>query len=373
MIGTGFALVLAMFVGCGGNDGEKEYEKAVKAWSKGNLVQARALFEKATARLSGNTRKAAAFNKLGQVLWQLDEPQAAAAAFDNACTLSDALTDARLNLALAQFHTGDLDGATKSVNMYLGANPDHVSARALKGFIAARQHDWPQSARLMAEVASASPNDPAAQNALALAELNQGQGSAKAITRLQKITAAYPDYPPALFNLGMIHEQWLHDHSAAIRYYKAYLQQAGNDAPHAAAARDAVARLSDPQQAQSSSTDPVAAVEFMKAGAKLHKEGKPAEAVEQFSKAVQADPGQKNAYYNMALSYYSLKQYDDAAEACQQALRIDSRFADARYMLALSHVQSKRWGDAEREAKELSAVDPKRGQELLAFIAGARK
>ena len=111
----------------------------------------------------------------------------------------------------------------------------------------------------------------------------------------------------------------------------------------------------------------------MKAGAELHKAGKPAEAVEQFRKAVQADPGQKNAYYNMALSYYALKQYDDTVQACRNALEIDPRFADARYMLALSYVQNKSWADAGREAKELSSIDPKRGKDLLDYIADARR
>ncbi len=371
MIGAGFALVLVMFVGCGGRSGEKEFNKAVKAWDKGNLVQARALFEKATARLSGNARKSTAFNKLGLVLWQLDEPQAAATAFSDACALSETITDAQLNLAIAQFYSDDLEGAARSINMYLGENPNNPAALALKSLMAAKKRDWAQSARLMAEAASDNPNDPAAQNALALAELNHGQGSTAAISRLKKITAAYPDYAPAQYNLGVIYEQWLQDKASALAYFRTYLEQAGDGGSHSDAARQAIARLSG-QPALPKAVDTAAALEHMKEGARLHSEGRHADAVEQFRKAVEADPGQKNAFYNMGLSYYSLKQYDEAAQACRSALGIDSGFADARYMLALSYVQQKNWDDAEREARELSKIDSKRGKELLTFISSAR-
>jgi tetratricopeptide (TPR) repeat protein len=373
VIGAAFALVLAMFVGCGGRTGQKEYAKAVKAWEKGNLVQARTLFEKAAARLSGNAGKSSAFNKLGIVLWQLDELQAAADAFSEACALSETITDASLNLALAQFHSGDFDGATKSINMYLGENPNSSTALAVKSLIAAQNRDWVLSSRLMTEVAAGSPNDPAAQNALALTELNQGGNSARAIDRLKNVTAAFPDYAPAWFNLAVIHDQWLREKTAALDYYQAYLRQAGDSGRRVEAARQAVERLSENPDAPPATTDPALAVRHMKEGARLHGEGKFDDAVGQFRMAVEADPNQKNAYYNMALSHYSLKQYDETAQACRAALAIDPRFADARYMLALSYVQVESWDDAEREARELSALDAKRGKELLSFIAGARK
>jgi tetratricopeptide (TPR) repeat protein len=366
---TGLILVLAMFVGCGGRSGENEYNKAVKAWRKGDLVQARTLFEKSTGRLSGNDKKSVAYNQLGLVLWDLNEPQAAADAFDVACSLSEGVTDARLNLAMAWFCTGDYDGAARSLNMYLGESPENKTALVLKGLIAAKKRDWAQSVRLVAQAAAGDPNDPAVQNALAVAELNHGQSSDQVINRLRKITATHPDYAPALYNLGVVYDQWRHEKTAALQYYQAYLSKAGGEAGHADAVRQAMAQLNG----QASSVDSAAAVQYMKEGARLHGAGKHAQAVDQFRKAIKADAGQKNAYYNMALAYYALENYSNAAQACQSALNIDARFADARYMLALSYVMQKNWTYAEREARKLSGVDAKRGRELLDYIATARQ
>ncbi len=372
IIGSGLLLVLAMFVGCGGRSGEKEYSKAIQAWDEGDLVQARALLEKATGRLSGNVRKSMAFNKLGLVLWQLDEPKAAAAAFDDACALSETITDARLNLAMAQFHSDDFDGALKSINMYLGENPKNKTALALKSLIAAKKRDWAQSTRIMAEAVAATPNDPAAQNALALAELNHGQGSAQVISRLKKITLADPDYAPALYNLGVIHEQWLHDKDAALQYYQAYVRKAGGSGSHAEAARNAIARL-DGSGTAASSSNPEDAVKFMKEGDRLYGEKKYAAALAQYQQAVVADPSRKDAYYRTGMASFNLSDYAKVQEACRQALSLDPSYADARYLLSYSYLQQQKWDSAEREAKELSRVDPERGSSMLKHIANARR
>ena len=42
-------------------------------------------------------------------------------------------------------------------------------------------------------------------------------------------------------------------------------------------------------------------------------------------------------------------------------------------MLALAYVQQSKWNDAEREAKTLTRLDAKRGDEMLKYIASARK
>ena len=75
----------------------------------------------------------------------------------------------------------------------------------------------------------------------------------------------------------------------------------------------------------------------------------------------------------MGLAYYALKNYPETERACLRALKVDQGFADAQYMLALAYVQQGRWNDAEREAKMLVKLDAKRGEEMLEYIASARK
>ncbi len=370
IVGTATALLLAVFAGCSGDAGEKEYNKAMKAWKKGDLVQARTLFEKATGRLSGNARKSEAYNDLGRVLWQMEEPQAAAVAFDEACTLSEAISDAWLNLALAQFHTGDLDGATKSLSLYLGEYPDSQTAISLQSLVAAKKKNWDQSSRLIAQVIQRNPSDPATQNMLALAELNRGQSSDQVIALLKSIMEADPGYTPAIYNLAVIYDQWRQDKASALHYYTAYTEKAGQSGTHMADAQKAIERLSTAPDTPE--VDMAQAVKFMTEGARLHEAKKYTEAIEQFRKAIEINPGQKNAYYNMGLAYYSLQEFDEAVQSCQSAINIDPGFANARYMLALSYLQQKKWAYAEREAKALAELDAKRGEELLAYIKKSR-
>ena len=367
--------MLATFVGCGGRSAEKEYNKAIESWKDGDLVRARTHFEKAIRKMSGNEKKSVAENKLGLVLWQLGEVDAAAAAFTESCALSETLTGASLNLGIALFHAGRLDEAEVALNNTLGDNPGNETALAMLGLIAAQKRDWTGASKTISRAVAAKPSDPAGQNALVLAELNSNRNTDLAISRLNKLVSTYPDYAPAAYNLAAIYDHWLGRQTAATGWYREYLRKAGPEGSHAEAARQAIARLggrTGPDTA-GPQTDPAAATRYMAEGAKRHQEQKYTDAIEQYRKAIAADPTQKNAYYNMGLAYYALKQFPETEMACLRALKVDPGFTDAQYMLALAYVQQGKWNDAEREAKTLARLDPKRGDEMLKYIASARK
>ena len=369
--------MLATFVGCGGRSGEKEYNKALEAWGSGDLVRARTHFEKAIRKMSGSEKKSVAENKLGLVLWQLGEVNAAAEAFNESCALSESLTGANLNLGIALYHAGRLDEAEVALNNVLGDNPRNDTALTMLGLIAAQKRDWAGASKTISRAVATKPSDPAAQNALALAELNSNRSTDQAISRLNKLVSTYPDYAPAAYNLAAIYDHWLGNQTAATGWYQEYLRKAGPDGSHAEAARQAIARLggrtaTGPDTARTK-PDPAAALRYMAEGAKRHQEQKYTDAIEQYRKAIAADPTQKNAYYNMGLAYYALKQFPETEMACLRALKVDPGFTDAQYMLALAYVQQGKWNDAEREAKTLARLDPKRGDEMLKYIASARK
>jgi tetratricopeptide (TPR) repeat protein len=224
---------------------------------------------------------------------------------------------------------------------------------------------------------TARPSDPAGQNAFALADLNSTRNTDLAVSRLSKLASAYPDYAPAAYNLAVIHDLWLGNQTKATEWYKEYLRKAGPNGRQVDATRQAIARLggrtaTGPDTAEPQ-TDPAAAARYMAEGAKRHQEQKYTDAIEQYRKAIGADPTQKNAYYNMGLAHYALKKYPEAEQACLRALKVDPDFVDAQYMLALAYVQQGKWNDAEREANILAGLDAKRGDEMLKYIASARK
>ena len=376
LIAAGTCLMFATFVGCGGRSGEKDYNKAVEARQNGDLVRARTHFEKAIRKMSGNEKKSVANNKLGMVLWRLGEVDAAAEAFNKSCALSESLTGANLNLGIALYHAGRLDEAEVALNNVLGDNPRSDAALSMLGLIAAQKRDWSGASKIISRAVAAKPADPAGQNALVLAELNSNRNTDLAISRLNKLISAYPDYAPAAYNLAAIYDFWIDDQAAAIGWYREYLRKAGAEDSQADAARQAIARLEGKEnrpESSASEADPAAAARYMAEGSKRHQEQKYTEAIAQYRKAIGADPTQKNAYYNMGLSYYALEKYPETEQACLRALKVDPGFADAQYMLALAYVQQSKWTDAEREAKTLATLDAARGEEMLKYISAARK
>ena len=368
--------VLIMFAGCGEHSGEKEYDKAVAAWKDGDLVRARTLLEKSIRKTSANDQKSTALNQLGLVLWQLGESQAAADAFAKSSNLSEDLSGANLNMGVALYHAGRLDEAEVALNNALGADPANTTAQALLGMLEIDKRDWAGANRELSKAIAKDTRNAAAQNALALAELHQTQDSARALNRLRQLATAYPDYAPAAFNLAAIYDHWLKDRSNALNWYNLYLGKAGAGGTHVDAAKAAIARLGGsaaPVANTTSAANPQLATRYMAEGAKLHGEKKYTEAVAAYRQAIQSDPNQKNAFYNMGLAYYALNDFSEAAKACNDALNIDPAFSDARYMLSLAYAKQKKWNDAEREANELLKTDMKRGEQMIKYISDARK
>ena len=368
---AGVAAALLMFIGCGERTGEKDYNKAMDAWQSGELARAEGLMENAIRKTPGNEKKSVAWNQLGLILWELGKVEEAAEAFNESCALAESLSGANLNLGVSLYHAGRYDEAEVALNNVLGEDPKNPTALAMLGMIAAQKQDWVDAARALGSAANVNPRDPAGINAYALAELSQNRASA--VNRLKSLVSTYPDYAPAAYNLGMIHEQILRDPQAALGWYRQYLQKAGTTGSHVEAANQAIARLTGEGQPARPKTDPVAAKRFTAEGVKQLTAGKYNAAITNFEQAIAADPNQKESHYNMGYAYFQLKKYDQAAAAFQNAIKIDPAYADARYNLAFAYCQQRNWRDAERQAKELVKLDKTRGEQMLNYISENRK
>lgn len=376
MVCGGVCLLFAVFSGCGGRPGEKEYNKAVASWEGGDLVRAQSQLEKAIRKLSSSEKKSVANNQLGIIRWNLGKHGQAIESFIESCRLAEELSGANLNLGIALYHAGQLEQARFEFTKILGEQPTNTIAQSFLGLIRMQKKDWQGASKELTTGLRTNPNDAAAQNALALAELHLNRNSDAAVKRLKKLVAAYPEYAPAAYNLAVIHDQWLHNNSAALGWYKQYLQKTGGKGAYTELARQAIIRLN--RKVQDTATpekqaNPKAAAQYIAQGSKLHIDKKYRKAVEQYEKAIKADPSQTTAHYNLGLSHYELKQYREAAQACLDALKLDPSSKDARYMLALSYAQQHKWDDARREAKALKKLDAKRGESLLEYISDARK
>ena len=378
LMGGGVCLLFAVFSGCGGNPGEKDYNKAMTSWKKNDLVRAQSQLEKAIRKLSGNEKKSVANNQLGIIRWNLGKHDQAIESFGESCRLGEDLSGANLNLGIALYYAGQSEQAKFELTKILSEDPDNTVARFFLGLVYMQVEDWKGASQEITAELRADPNNAAGQNALALAELHLNRNSDAAVKRLKQLLAAHPDYAPAAYNLAVIHDQWLRNPGAALGWYKQYLQKAGEKGAQTEAANEAIARLGKmgpeaPGITPEKQTNPAEAAQFIAQGTKLHAAKQYREAVTQYEKAIKADPSQVPAHYNLGLSHYELQQYGEAAEACSNALKLDPGSVNARYMLALSYARQQKWSDAEREAKALKKIDAARGESVLKYISDARK
>ena len=347
-------------LGCGDPSGQKEYAKAESLARRGELVRAQGEYKKAIRKLAQNEEKAKANNQLALLLWELGKNEEAIQHFKEACRLSNRLSTANQNLAIALFQTQKEAAAELEFRQILNENPEDATALFYLGLI--QMHKKKNSAAISFFSKAQPIQHPEIQTALALATFKNTPHPGSALNQLKKVLSAFPNYLPAAYNLAVLYEQSLHQPESAKKYYTYYLNRGKKTAPKTKEVQEALARL------QGSNNGSTSAASYLAQGSRFYAAGKYREAVHQFEQALQLDPSSKTAYYNLGLSHYALKNYPSAAQAYQNALKQDPSFADARYMLALTYSQQCRWNDAKRETAILKKSDPKRASTLEKYI-----
>jgi len=106
-----------------------------------------------------------------------------------------------------------------------------------------------------------------------------------------------------------------------------------------------------------------------KEGAKLFTEQKHKEAIEVFEKVLEKDPNNKNAQYNIAVSYIQLEKYDKAIELLEYYLKLNTYSDEARHNLAFSYLKNGNY----KKAVLQSFYSMKKGQALLIREEAYRK
>lgn len=371
--GSGLCLLLTLFIGCGEQRGQKEYNKALASWKSGHLSRAQGQMQKAIRKLSDKEQKAVANNQLGIILWTLGKKEESVEKFGESCRLTGETSGANLNYGIALYQTGQLDPAMIELTQILNEEPRNATAHTFMGLIHIQQKEWQKAMTALSMGLKDNPSNPAGQNALALAQLHLNSSSDAAVARLKQIVAAYPDYTPAAYNLAMIYDLWLNDPPTALGWYRQYLQKAESGSAQANQANEAIARLEQPSSENKGQPPRAVTEPYIAAGSKLHTAEKYTQAIVQYKKAIQADPSQAKAHYYLGLSYYELKKYPESIRAYIEALKINPDDPDARYMLVLAYGKQGKWSDAEREAKALKQVNPKRGEAMLKYVSETRK
>ena len=105
----GLITLLLLFVGCGKEAGDREYQQAQKALQENDLIQARSLLEKSLRETVSIESKIQRSNQLGLILWQLNESQAATQHFQKALELGGSSLTLLFNQAVSLLDAGQLE------------------------------------------------------------------------------------------------------------------------------------------------------------------------------------------------------------------------------------------------------------------------
>lgn len=242
---------------------------------------------------------------------------------------------------------------------------------------------WAEATALLNEADRRAPRSPSIQTAMALVDLNT-TGAIVARDRLLRIISDTPAYAPALFNLGVIHRDWLKNTSEAKKYFQRYLAIEKNDS-HVVIARAAMTEKGpkpptvtpppawpSPGAAPKSTLKPVqspnpkVASEAFSQGVRHHQARESEQAIEAYTRAIQLDPAMVRAHYNLGLILRDKRDLDQARRSFEHALSIAPGMADARYMMALVLIDQ---GQDAEAAKHLSTLLDKTPQHAEAHLA----
>lgn len=199
--------------------GPRALLKGKKLLDSGDYTGAMAEFRTATTLLPAN---ATAWNYLGVACQKAQQPENAAAAYQRALGLNRDLVEAHWNLGMLWLEQGKNDQALSEFTTYTLRRNNSPEGWLKLGAVQLRMGEIVAAERSFGAVLTLDPNNAEAINGLGLARLERNRPR-EAIQFFAAANKANPAAGPALLNLAVTEQQYLHDDRTALQYYQAYL------------------------------------------------------------------------------------------------------------------------------------------------------
>ena len=219
------ALGLALLAGCGPATPKQEFEAGLALLKKGDVAAGKARLEAALERAPEAAFAAEAQNWLGLANWELGQTAEAAANFEGASKLDPAAFAPVYNLGCLTLEANDMQNGIKLLRRAADLDPKDVQALLRIGDWTTRNGRWDLARRMYFEAQKREPQNAAAATGLgriALLENNLPQAE----TFFMQALEMSKDYPPALYNLGVLNAQIEGHGQQANEYFRQYLQVA---------------------------------------------------------------------------------------------------------------------------------------------------
>lgn len=276
--------------------------------------------------------------------------------------------NARMNLYIVQLKNGQQESAFDGFLQVAQLAPNDSRPLEYAASIQIDNNHWSEAAALLSEALRRAPRSSSVQTALAIVDLNTS-GADIARDRLLKIISDFPSYGPALFNLGVIHRDWLKNQNEAKKYFQRYLALEKNDS-HVVIARVAMnEKMRTPVAPVAPATPRNAklAAELFTEAVKYHQARETEKAIEAYTRAIRNDPAMIRAHYNLGLLLRDKRDLVQARAEFEQALSLAPGMSDARYMLALVMIDQGRDAEAVGQLKALIEKAPRHAEAHLAL------
>ena len=233
-IAAGLCALALLAAGCGQATPEKDFQAGLAALRTGDLAAGKARLEAALEREPNGTFAAEAQNWLGLANWELGLTQEAGEHFEGASKLNPAAFEPVYNRGCLALQTGDMSRGISLLRRAADLDAQDVKALLQIGDWTTRNGRWDLAQRMYFEVQKREPQSAAAATGLGRIALLEGNLS-QAETFFMRALEMGKDYPPALYNLGVVNAQMDGHGPQAAEYFRQYLAVAPQG-PRAAAA-----------------------------------------------------------------------------------------------------------------------------------------
>jgi len=215
--------VVALFIGCAGEPGDREFRNGVRELEQGRHVRAMALLEKSISRRPASDQNAAAHSYIGVAAWRLGRVQRAMEAFEESRRLDPGLFEPTYNLAVLYLEAGDTVRAVPLFEEAARMAPQDPRPLEFLGHIHLQAGQIPAARRAFFGALARAPQSARVLTSMALVDRATGD-SGKAVFYLMQALERNADYAPALYNLAVIYRDDLKDEDQARATFKRYLE-----------------------------------------------------------------------------------------------------------------------------------------------------
>lgn len=304
-------------------------------------------------------RDAGAYASLGVVLAKQQKYPEAVAAYKKALSLDPTLPGIEMNLGLAEFKQGHFHAAIEPLKAVATREPGNFQAHTLLGLSYYSDKQYTKAVESLEVAVQADPTNVELRHIVAQSCLWAGQyqcaldgfrqilltqpnsaaahvlvGEAldglgetpEAIAEFQQAAQVSPHEPNVHFGLGFLY--WKsQDYARAKAEFQAELANDGNNAQAWAYLGDTEIKLGNQENAASALNKAIQLqsdirLAYIDLGIVLSEQNKYKDAIADFRKAVELDPGQPDAHYRLARAYQALGEKNEAEKEFARVQRL---------------------------------------------------